>query len=223
VLIVNPKMSTRFDALDKEYNQLIQKVETNVASLAQQTPEDRSRLEKEVKADLVNAESLISQLDFEVRGMQSTHRQAMSRRCQTYREDVKKLREGARKAIASASEAASRDKLMELGESGRQRQQMESSTQRLNNSTERIQRAKQQVVEIEDTGLAIATELEAQRSKIEHARGGIGEANLIISKSKRLLHGMVRRMKQNKVLMYFIIVALFVMIVCIVYFKWIKK
>jgi vesicle transport through interaction with t-SNAREs protein 1 len=213
----------RFDALDKEYNEIVSRVEKQIESIATEASDARHGIEKQIKADISEADSLVAQLEYEVRGMASTHRQAMSRRCQTYRDDIKKLRDRTKRALANADDVTSRDQLMEMGEMTSERQKMISSTQRLNETSDRVRRAKETAFEIEDIGMATMDELEKQRDTIHHSRQRIADTNLIISKSKRLVHGMVRRMKQSKAMMYFVIAALFIIIIVIIYYKWIKN
>ena len=211
-------MTTRFDSLDGTYSDLVERITQNVLRMTALSSDDRRDLEREVRGDVEEAERIVQQMEFEVRGMPPSHRQAMSRRCQTYREDLRRHKEDMRRGEADGA----RVELMEMGANGRDRFEATSGTDRLRDGSSKIRMAQQLAAETEERGHSIVTELDGQRATINHARAGLKGTNLGISKANRILQSMARRMRTNKVMMWVILVALVAMIITIIYYKWIK-
>lgn len=76
-------------------------------------------------------------------------------------------------------------------------------------------------IETEAVGASILSDLDQQRVTLEQTRERLRNANRGLAKSKRLLQTMTKRAWANKVLMVGIIFFLVLMIIAIIYLKWI--
>jgi vesicle transport through interaction with t-SNAREs protein 1 len=76
-------------------------------------------------------------------------------------------------------------------------------------------------IETEAVGTSILSDLDQQRMTLEQTRERLRRANHGLAKSKKLLQTMTKRAWANKVLMVGIIFFLVLMIVAIIYLKWI--
>jgi len=83
-----------------------------------------------------------------------------------------------------------------------QRDRMLVSTERLQKTSERLQLGKQQLAETEELGVTILGDLARQRETIVHARDTLHGADDNISKARRVLSTMSKRVMANKIIMF---------------------
>lgn len=98
-----------------------------------------------------------------------------------------------------------------------QRSRLLAATERMQKGTDKIRAARQTALETESIGANIMADLEAQRQTMELSRATLGFASSGLDRSRKILAGMGRRAKMNKVLMCVIILALLVMIALILW------
>eukprot|EP00301_Raphidiophrys_heterophryoidea_P019601 c4502_g1_i1.p1 GENE.c4502_g1_i1~~c4502_g1_i1.p1 ORF type:complete len:250 (-),score=64.59 c4502_g1_i1:205-861(-) len=218
-------MTDRFDSTDEMYTNLSERIARNIQSLPAKPWDEKQTLEQVIKSDITEAEALVQQMEIEVRSIPASHRQALSKRCQTYKQEVKTMSQDLKRAMFAVDDTESRRQLFESqgGPGAYDRSNMATSTERLKSSSDKIKHAQQVAIETEMRGGEVIEELHIQRSKILRAREGLDNINMAISKSGRIVGNMLRRSKTTQIMMYFIIVSLVIMISVIVYFKWIKK
>jgi len=104
-----------------------------------------------------------------------------------------------------------------------QRARLLSTAQKLDTTSDRLQNAHRIAIETEDIGTDVLADLGNQRQQLERTRDTLGIVNDNITKSRRILTSMGRRVATNKMILAFIIVILLAAIGLIVYFKWISK
>ncbi|KAI4321348.1 hypothetical protein MLD38_034742 [Melastoma candidum] len=118
-----------------------------------------------------------------------------------------------------------REELLEPGmadaltKSADQRTRLMMSTERLNQSTDRIKESRRTMLETEELDVSILQDLHQQRQSLLHANNTLHGVDENISKSKRILTAMSRRMDRNKWIIGLAIVVLIVAIPAILYFK----
>eukprot|EP00300_Choanocystis_sp_HF-7_P041673 c845_g1_i1.p1 GENE.c845_g1_i1~~c845_g1_i1.p1 ORF type:complete len:229 (+),score=43.69 c845_g1_i1:33-689(+) len=218
-------MTSRFDGIDESFVVHMARIEHDLKQLANIPLAERESQHKSILAALDEADGLQSQLEFELRSVGPEHRKALSRRCATYKSQIKELRAAAGRARVSFHGDSGRSELfgdIELSGGTPDRSQVVGTTDRLLSTSAKITKAKADAAAIEVVGQEISEEVSAQGQRIASSRDRLLAINSAISKGQNLTHNMIRRMKANKAMMYFIIVALIVMIALIVYFKWIK-
>merc|ERR1711907_259736 len=106
---------------------------------------------------------------------------------------------------------------------GAQRERLLQTTDRINRTGDNIRQSKQTLLETEELGVSILQDLHRQRETIVHARDTLHGVDDNITKSRKILSVMARRIMQNKAIMYGIILLLVGSIGMLVYFKFIKS
>ncbi|OMO92258.1 vesicle transport v-SNARE 13 [Corchorus capsularis] len=100
-----------------------------------------------------------------------------------------------------------------------QRGRLMMSTERLNQSTDRVKESRKVMLETEELGVSILQDLHQQRQSLLHAHNMLHGVDDNISRSKKILTNMSRRMNRNKWIVGSIIAALIVAILFILYIK----
>ncbi|KAK3169106.1 hypothetical protein Dsin_000098 [Dipteronia sinensis] len=100
-----------------------------------------------------------------------------------------------------------------------QRGRLLMTTERLNQSSDRIKESRRTMLETEELGVSILQDLHQQRQSLLHAHGTLHGVDDNISKSKKILTAMSRRMSRNKWIMGSVIIVLILAILLILYFK----
>ena len=174
------------------------------------------------------AESLLQQMDMEARSLSGQVRGQLQGRCRKYRDNINHLKADHKKALASVN-AGKRDELFQgAGDdyavtSMDQRTRLLASTDRLNSSTSRLESSHRTILQTEELGRDVLTNLHGQREQLQNTRDNLRKADDNIGRSSRVLRTMGRRVITNKIIMALIILVLLASILLIVYFKWIKK
>lgn len=96
---------------------------------------------------------------------------------------------------------------------------MLAATERLQKTSDRLQVGKQQLAETEELGVSILSDLARQRETILHARDTLHGADDNISKARRVLGAMSKRIVANKIIMFAISACLLLGIVLIIYYR----
>ena len=175
-----------------------------------------------IDSDVAEAEALVRRMDLEARSMQNpAAKEPMSAKLREYKTELARLKRDAATAAKAASSARSdRAQLLAGAElddmhaptSHGQRERMLHSTQRLDQTGDRIREGKRALLDTEELGVSILQDLHRQRDTIHGADD-------TISKSRKILSNMGRRIFQNKLLMYGIIGMLVFAIALVAYFK----
>ncbi|KAK4402278.1 Vesicle transport v-SNARE 13 [Sesamum angolense] len=100
-----------------------------------------------------------------------------------------------------------------------QRTRLMMSTERLNQSSDRIRESRKTMLETEELGVSILQDLHQQRQSLLHAHNTLHGVDDTISRSKKVLTNMSRRMSRNKWIIGSIITVLVFAIILILYFK----
>eukprot|EP01135_Chromosphaera_perkinsii_P011952 Nk52_evm5s2542 gene=Nk52_evmTU5s2542 len=176
---------------------------------------------KEVHRLLDDAMELLEQLELEVRDQPTSERVRASQKVRGYRKDIEKLEKEVGQAEKVCMAEMERTDLFGggnggsgggLGTSRDQRQRLLSNTDRLEDMGDHIGDSYKVAVETEEIGVGIISELQRQRETIQHSRGNVRRVDANLKRSNRVLNTMIRRIAQNKMVVYgaglFIIVVL---------------
>ncbi|PSC75220.1 Vesicle transport v-SNARE 13 [Micractinium conductrix] len=151
----------------------------------------------------------------EARSHSPEHARPLLQKCKEYKADLSKLREDARRAAAAGGAGGGAESRAELGLAGDfyqtsagQRDRLLNSTDRLTKTGDRIQQGRQQLLETEELGVQILSDLQRQRETILHSRDTLQTVDTHISRSRQILQTMSRRIVQNKLIMWGIILLL---------------
>eukprot|EP00803_Ostreobium_quekettii_P008710 evm.model.scf_422.1 EVM.evm.TU.scf_422.1 scf_422:1862-2608(-) len=100
---------------------------------------------------------------------------------------------------------------------------MLTATERLNKAGNRLQQGRHQLLETEELGVTILEDLSRQRETIIRSRDTLHGADDGISKARRILGTMSRRVLTNKMVMICIALVILLAIILIVYYKFIRE
>ncbi|GAX73418.1 hypothetical protein CEUSTIGMA_g870.t1 [Chlamydomonas eustigma] len=178
----------------------------------------------EIENDIKSADVVIKSMDMEARSLPPSIAQPLLTKVKDYKADLTALKEQMKKAqSASPVGDAARAELGLGGDyystSAGQRERMLTATQRMERSTQNLTYAKETLDRTQEDGANILTELQRQRETIERSRNTLQDADDNISKARKVLSSMARRVMQNKIIMAGIILFLLAGIGIILYVK----
>ncbi|MBA0616896.1 hypothetical protein Godav_026383 [Gossypium davidsonii] len=198
----------------------------------------------EIKEGLDEADALIRKMDLEARSLQPSIKATLLAKLREYKHYLNNLKTDVKRITSTDTNQAARDELLESGIDGTttvsadQKGRLLMSTERLNQSTDRIKESRRTMLETEELGVSILQDLHQQRQSLLHAHSTVRvSSNLIqryqhcflhlqlhavddnISKSKKILTTISRRINKNKLILSSIIGALILAILIILYIK----
>ncbi|KAL6762524.1 Qb-SNARE, VTI1-family [Haematococcus lacustris] len=185
----------------------------------------RRRKVQEVEADLRSAEDVIKRMDMEARSLPMEQSRPLLVNVKGYKADLVALKEQVKRAAASTSVVDAARAELGLGgadyhsSSAGQRDKMLTATQRLEKTNDVLQYGREQLQQTEDLGASILQNLHSQRETIMHSKDTLASADDNISKARKLLSDMTRRMMQNKLIMAGVILFLLAGIAIIIWAK----
>ncbi|XP_042162222.1 vesicle transport through interaction with t-SNAREs homolog 1A-like [Oncorhynchus tshawytscha] len=93
------------------------------------------------------------------------------------------------------------------------------NTEKLERSSRRLEAGYQIAVETEQVGQEILANLHSDREKIQRSRDRLRETDANLGKSSRILTGMLRRIIQNRVLVFVLGATILLTIILSIYFN----
>eukprot|EP00883_Tetradesmus_obliquus_P012311 jgi/Sobl393_1/5154/SZX67987.1 len=200
-------------------------ISRKITSIASLTGELRRKKVSEIEADVREADNVVKRMDMEARSLAPDKGRPLLNKVREYKADLASLREQLKQAAAGggSEDAAARAELG-LGDnyystSAGQRDRMLAATERMQKTSDRLQVGKQQLAETEELGVTILQDLARQRETITHARDTLHGADDNISKARKVLGTMSKRIVQNKIIMFGIVAFLLAAIFLIIYVK----
>eukprot|EP00123_Amoebidium_parasiticum_P021084 comp6124_c0_seq1/m.1961 comp6124_c0_seq1/g.1961 ORF comp6124_c0_seq1/g.1961 comp6124_c0_seq1/m.1961 type:complete len:224 (-) comp6124_c0_seq1:106-777(-) len=186
----------------------------------------KSKAVQECQAKLSEINEVVDQMEFEAREQSSKDVKAkLLRRVDAYRAEVSNLEKELRKAAVAFTEA-NREELIDVQNmdlddltGSDQRQLLLRNTERLHQTGRRIEEAERQTLEIQEIGIGVMENLANQRDTIVRAKETLRETDSNLRKSMRVANSMARRIWQNKLIMYGIMVFAVLAIAAIIYLK----
>lgn len=218
-------MGEVFDGYERQYCELSANLSKKCTTASLLDGEQKRQQISEIKAGLDEADSLIRKMDLEARGLQPNVKAVLLAKLREYKSDLNNLKSEVKRIASANSNQAARDDLLESGMadamsvSANQRARLMMSTDRLNQSSDRIKESKRTMLETEELGVSILQDLHQQRQSLLHANDTLHGVDDNVSRSKKILTNMSRRMSRNKWIIGSIIAVLVVVIALILYFK----
>ncbi|XP_073279191.1 vesicle transport v-SNARE 11-like [Primulina huaijiensis] len=218
-------MSEVFDGYERQYCELSANLSKKCSSAAVLDGEQRKQKILEIKTGLDEADSLIRKMDLEARGLQPNVKAVLLAKLREFKSDLNNLKSEVKRIASTNLNQAARDELLEAGmadtltASANQRERLMMSTERLNNSTNRIRDSRRVMLETEELGVSLLQDLHGQRHALLHANDTMYGVDDNISRSKKIMTNISRRMDRNKWVIGSIIVVLVIAIAVVLYFK----
>ncbi|XP_069756001.1 vesicle transport through interaction with t-SNAREs homolog 1A isoform X3 [Narcine bancroftii] len=198
-------MASDFEVFEPDFGTLTADITSKVARIPKLSGDDKKSMVANVEKQMEEARELLEQMDLQVREIPLQSRGLFSNRMKSYKQELTKLdRDFKRSRIAYSDEVNPRNEL--LGDDGNttenQRACLLDNTERLERSTRRLEAGYQLTVETEQVGQEILENLHHDKEKIQRARERLRETDTNLGKSSRILTGMLRRIIQNRILMF---------------------
>mmetsp|Transcript_19697 Transcript_19697/g.34013 ORF Transcript_19697/g.34013 Transcript_19697/m.34013 type:complete len:223 (+) Transcript_19697:131-799(+) len=184
----------------------------------------RRRKVLEVEGDLKAAEDVIKRMDMEARSLPVDQGKGLLVNVKNYKADLAGLKDQVKKTAAAIPQGdAARAELGLGGEYGTtsttNRDRMLTATQRMEQTNGMLAHGREQLAQTEDLGVSILHDLQSQRETLVRSKNTLQGADDSISKARRILTNMTRRMMQNKIIMAGVTVFLLAAIALIVWAK----
>ncbi|CAN4086309.1 unnamed protein product [Withania somnifera] len=218
-------MSQVFEGYERQYCEISANLTKKCTSATLLHGEQKKQKVSEIKAGLDDAEALIRKMDLEARSLPPNVKATLLAKLREYKSDLNNLKTEVKRITSANANQAARDELLESGladanmVSADQRQRLMMSTERLNHSSDKIRESRRTMLETEDLGVSILQDLHQQRQSLLHAHETLHGVDDNISRSKKILTTMSRRMSKNKWIIGTIIAALILSILLVLYFK----
>ncbi|CAI9276960.1 unnamed protein product [Lactuca saligna] len=187
--------------------------------------EQKKQKISEIKAGIDEAESLIRKMDTEARSLPPNVKAVLLAKLREYKSDLNNLKSEIKRIASSNLNQAARDELLESGMadatavSADQRGRLLTSTERLNKSSDRVRDSRRTMLETEELGVSLLQDLHQQRESLLRAHGTLHGVDENISKSKKIMTNISRRMGKNKWIIGSVVAVLIIAIILILYFK----
>ncbi|KHN26270.1 vesicle transport v-SNARE 13-like isoform X1 [Glycine soja] len=218
-------MSEVFEGYERQYCEQSANLSRQCTAASALDGEQKKQKLSDIKAGLDDADTLIQKMDLEARSLQPSVKAALLAKLREYKTDLSNLKSEVKRVTSASVNLTARDDLLESGRadtlaaSNDQKGRLLMSTERLNQSSDRIKESRKTMLETEDLGEFILRDLHQQRESLLHAHKTIHGVDDNISKSKKILSAMSRRMSRNKWIVSSLMTALVLAILIILYFK----
>merc|ERR1712188_22686 len=218
------RMSAIFDGYEREYCELSTQLGRKINQLGSLSGDMRSQKSRDITNDLSEADALIRRMDLEARSLPPDKKNPLLSKLREYKADLSKLKSDAKKSTSTNPDLSNRAELGLVGDhwsasSAAQRERLLATTDRINRAGDNIKQSRQTLLETEELGVNILQDLHRQRETITHARDTLHGVDDNITKSRKILSVMARRIMQNKAIMFGIIMLLVGSIGLVIYFK----
>ncbi|XP_073124991.1 vesicle transport v-SNARE 11-like [Henckelia pumila] len=218
-------MSDAFDGYERQYCELSANLSKKCSSASVLDGERKKQKISEIKAGLDDADSLIRKMDLEARGLQPNVKAVLLAKLREFKSDLNNLKTAAKRIESTNLNQAARDELLEAGmadsttASANQRERLIMSTGKLNTSSNRIRESRKVMLETEELGVSLLQDLHQQRQSLLRANDTLYGVDDNISRSKKIMSSISKRMDRNKWIIGSIVTILVIAIAVILYFK----
>ncbi|XP_035469153.1 vesicle transport through interaction with t-SNAREs homolog 1A isoform X1 [Scophthalmus maximus] len=220
-------MSSDFEAYEQDFGTATAEVTNKIGRIPKLSGEEKTQLVLNVDKQLEEVRELLEQMDLEVREIPIQSRAMYNSRLKSYKQEMEKLeKDFKRSRIAYSDEvrnellgddaSSSENQLIKLRE---ERAHLLDNTEKLERSSRRLEAGYQIAVETEQVGQEVLANLHTDREKIQRARERLRETDANLGKSSRILTGMLRRIIQNRVLVFILGAIILLTIILAIYFN----
>ncbi|XP_070300968.1 vesicle transport through interaction with t-SNAREs homolog 1A-like isoform X4 [Salvelinus sp. IW2-2015] len=187
-------MSSDFEAYEQDFGTLTAEITNKIGRIPKLGAEEKTQLVLNVDKQLEEVRELMEQMDLEVREIPIQSRGMYQSRLKSYKGEMEKLEKDFRAHLLD-------------------------NTEKLERSSRRLEAGYQIAVETEQVGQEILANLHSDREKIQRSRDRLRETDANLGKSSRILTGMLRRIIQNRVLVFVLGATILLTIILAIYFN----
>ncbi|XP_077178621.1 vesicle transport through interaction with t-SNAREs homolog 1B [Paroedura picta] len=189
--------------------------------------EEKKKLFREFEEKQKEANETLGEMEEELKYAPVSFHNQMMIKIRTYRRDLAMFQRKMRSTDLGVVPREPGDKKYGIfSEENQQSTQAQSQrvlllqgTESLNRASQSVERSHQIAAETDQIGTDIIEELGEQREQLERTKGRLVNTNENLSKSRKILRSMSRRLMTNKLLLSIIIILELAILVAIVYYK----
>ncbi|KAG7334505.1 hypothetical protein KOW79_002912 [Hemibagrus wyckioides] len=223
--------SEEFEKLHEMYRSLYDELKLTSDRVTRSQGEEKKKLTRGFDERHGEAQELLQEMEQELLSAPSAFRNSMSSKVRLYHRDLGKLQ---RHVHASDTGFGFPSRTVDSGygiyatenerstEQQAQRALLIQGSESLNNATESIARSQRIAVESEHIGTDIIEELGQQREQLDRTRDRLVHTGENLSRSRKILRTMSRRVMTNKLLLGIIIIMEVAILGAVVYIKFFR-
>ncbi|KAI5611729.1 vesicle transport through interaction with t-SNAREs-like 1B [Silurus asotus] len=223
--------SEAFEKLHEMYRSQCDELKQLSDRVIRSQGEEKKKLTRVFDERHREAQELLREMDQELLSAPSSFRNSMSSKVRLYHRDLGKLQRQVHTLDTTYSFSS------RTGDGGHgiygaqnehsteqqaQRTLLIQGTESLNNATQSIARSQRIAVESEQIGTDIIEELGQQREQLDHTRDRLVHTGENLSRSRKILRTMSRRLMTNKLLLGIIIIMEVAILGAVVYLKFFR-
>lgn len=222
--------SEEFEKLHEMFGSLFEELKLMPERALRSHGEDRKRLVRSFDERQGEAEEVLQGMEEELRVAPPSFRNAMSTKLRLYRRDLGKLQRDMKTSepgFGSSSLPGSHQGIyssqnQESTHIQSQRALLLQGSESLNNATQSIERSQRLAAETDQIGTDIIEELGEQREQLDRTRNRLVNTGENLSRSRKILRAMSRRVMTNKLLLGVIILMELAILGAVVYLKFFR-
>ncbi|XP_077586778.1 vesicle transport through interaction with t-SNAREs homolog 1B [Stigmatopora nigra] len=219
--------SEEFEKLHEIYGSLYDELKLMPERLLRSHGEEKKSLLRTFDVRKGEAEEVLQGMEEELRDAPPAYRNSMRTKLRLYRRDLAKLQRDAKNSAPSLSDAGGGGIYSSQNQQSTREQSQRAlllqGSQSLNNATESIQRSQRLAAEAENVGSDIIQELGEQREQLDRSRDRLVNAGENLSRTRKILRSMSRRLATNKLLLAVIILMETAILGAVVYLKFFRR
>ncbi|CAG12315.1 unnamed protein product [Tetraodon nigroviridis] len=222
--------SEEFEKLREIYRSLYDELKLMPDRAQRSYGEERKRLVRTFDERQGEAEEVLQGMEKELLAAPLSYRNTMNTKLRMYRRDLAKVQRdmkssnsGLAKRTAEEGTRAGRQHKTSKGHISRsQRALLLQGTEARNNASQSIERSQRIANETEQIGTDIIEELGEQREQLDRTRGRLVNTGENLSRSRKILRSISRRLVTNKLLLAVIILMELAILGAVVYLKFFR-
>ncbi|XP_008291481.1 vesicle transport through interaction with t-SNAREs homolog 1B [Stegastes partitus] len=221
--------SEEFEKLHEIYKSLFEELKLMPDRALKIHGEERKRLVRSFDERQGEAEEVLQGMEEELRAAPPSYRNAMSTKLRLYRRDLGKLQRDMKSSAPGSGFSSQPGQGSHHGIYSSQNQQsthlqsqralLLQGTDSLNNASQSIERSQRIAAESEQIGTDIIEELGEQREQLDRTRNRLENTGENLSRSRKILRAMSRRLMTNKLLLAVIIIMELAILGAVVYLR----
>ncbi|XP_065174985.1 vesicle transport through interaction with t-SNAREs homolog 1B-like [Sycon ciliatum] len=171
--------------------------------------EQRRSAARDAERQAEDCQHLLGDMDGELQHAPPSYRTQMGNKYRSYKRDFTRLRQSLKQLTSAAPGGAGGPAYSRPNEVNHleheQRSQLLQGTNALERASQSVARSNQISAETDQIGVEILGELDGQREQLLNARDRVIETDQEMSRSRKLIQGLARRVLTNKLIMIIII------------------
>ncbi|XP_072341268.1 vesicle transport through interaction with t-SNAREs homolog 1B isoform X1 [Scyliorhinus torazame] len=229
--------SEDFEKLHEAYGSVYEELRRQCEQLSAYSGEQKKRFIREIDEKADEANEVVSTLkgrvldgmENEIKNAPPAYRNQMNVKIRSYRKNVSKLQRDVRSNDIGYGMRSDVKYIVYNAEneqsnySSSQRALLLQGTDGLNRATQSIDRSHRIAAETDQIGSDIIEELGGQREQLERSKDRLINTGENLSRSRKMLRAMSRRVMTNKLLLGIIIILELAILAAVVYFKFFRK